>query len=66
MFGSLSLIAPIFCGIAAGPDVEVHVALVRKYVNAGFDHIVLTCPGNAQAEFIDFFARELKPRLDAL
>lgn len=52
--------------IAAGPDVEAHVALVRKYVDAGFDHIVLTCPGRAQSAFIDFFARELKPRLDAL
>jgi G6PDH family F420-dependent oxidoreductase len=52
--------------IATGPDVEAHVALVRKYVEAGFDHIVLTCPGQAQAAFIDFFARELKPRLEAL
>lgn len=52
--------------IAAGPDVEAHVAIVRKYVDVGFDHIVLTCPGQEQAAFIDFFARELKPRLEAL
>lgn len=52
--------------IAAGPDVEAHVAIVKPYVDAGFDHIVLTCPGQDQAAFIGFFASELKPALDAL
>lgn len=51
---------------ATGPDVDVHLAMVRKYVDAGFNHIVLTCPGQDQKGFIDFFSRELKPRLDAL
>lgn len=51
---------------AAGPDVQVHVAQVRTYLDAGFDHIVLTCPGQDQAGFIDFFARELKPALDSI
>ena len=49
--------------IAAGPDVDVHLALIRKYVDAGYDHIVLTCPGQQQARFIDFFESELRPRL---
>jgi G6PDH family F420-dependent oxidoreductase len=52
--------------IAVGPDAEDHVETVRKAVEAGFDHIVLTCPGPGQAEFIEFFQSELKPRLQAL
>lgn len=52
--------------IAAGPDVETHVRLVRKYVEAGFDHIVLTCPGQDQAGFLKFFAETLKPALNKL
>ncbi len=51
---------------AAGPDPEKAVAAVRKYVDAGFDHIVLTCPGPDQAAFIDFFAKTLKPKLAEL
>lgn len=53
-------------GIAAGPDVAKHVAVVRKYVEAGYDHVVLTCPGPDQAGFIDFFEKELKPALAEL
>ena len=49
--------------IAAGPDVEKHVAQVRKYLDAGYDHVVLTCPGDDQAGFIRFFEKELRPRL---
>ncbi len=49
--------------VAAGPDVEVHLAAIRKYVDAGFDHIVLTQPGPDQAAFLRFFTEQLKPRL---
>lgn len=49
-----------------GPDPEKHLAAIRKYVDAGFDHIVLTAPGPEQAKFIDFFERELKPKLGRL
>jgi G6PDH family F420-dependent oxidoreductase len=49
-----------------GPDPESHLKAIRKYVDAGFDHIVLTAPGPEQAKFIDFFERELKPRLGEL
>jgi G6PDH family F420-dependent oxidoreductase len=49
--------------IAAGPDVDVHKALIGKYVEAGYDHIVLTCPGPDQARFLRFFERELRPAL---
>jgi G6PDH family F420-dependent oxidoreductase len=49
--------------VAAGPDPEKHLALIRKYVEAGYDHIVLTAPGPDQEGFIRFFEKELKPQL---
>jgi G6PDH family F420-dependent oxidoreductase len=52
--------------IAAGPDVERHLAAVRKYVDAGYDHIVLLGVGPDQEKFIGFFERELRPRLAEL
>lgn len=49
-----------------GPDPESHLAAIRKYVDAGFDHIVLLGAGPDQAGFIDFFESKLKPRLGEL
>jgi G6PDH family F420-dependent oxidoreductase len=46
-----------------GPDPESHLKAIARFVDAGFDHIVLTAVGDDQAGFIDFFERELKPRL---
>jgi hypothetical protein len=52
--------------VACGPDPERHVAAVRKYVEAGFDHVVLLGAGPDQAGFLGFWQKELKPRLDKL
>jgi G6PDH family F420-dependent oxidoreductase len=52
--------------VACGPDPEKHVAAVKKYVDAGFDHIVLLGAGPDQESFLSFFQKELKPRLDKL
>jgi G6PDH family F420-dependent oxidoreductase len=52
--------------IPAGPDVEAHLQAIRKYVDAGFDHIVLTGIGPDQDKFIDFFQRELRPKVAEL
>ena len=51
---------------AVGPDVERHVQAVRKYADAGFDHLVLQNAGPDPDGFIDFFERELAERLRAL
>ena len=48
---------------AAGPDPETYVQAVRKYTDAGFDHIVLQNAGPDPDGFLDFFAKELKDRL---
>lgn len=49
--------------IPTGPDPEKHLAAIRKYVDAGFSHIVLVGIGPDQAGFIDFFEKELRPHL---
>jgi G6PDH family F420-dependent oxidoreductase len=52
--------------VACGPDPERHVAAVRKYVEAGFDHIVLMGAGPDQEGFLGFWQKELAPRLRKL
>jgi G6PDH family F420-dependent oxidoreductase len=52
--------------VACGPDPERHVAAVRKYVEAGFDHIVLLGIGPDQEGFVNFWQKELKARLKKL
>ena len=49
-----------------GPDPESHLKAIGTFIDAGFDHIVLTGVGDDQAGFIDFFQRELKPRLSEM
>ena len=49
--------------IPAGPDPEVHLAAIKKYTDAGFTHVVLACPGDDQAGFIDYVETELLPKL---
>ncbi|MGW0176363.1 TIGR03557 family F420-dependent LLM class oxidoreductase [Rhodococcus sp. NPDC003322] len=49
-----------------GPDVDAHVAAVRRYVDAGFDHLVLTNAGPDPDGFFDFFAAELAPAIGKL
>jgi G6PDH family F420-dependent oxidoreductase len=45
--------------ITCGPSVERHVAAVKKYVDAGFDHIVLVQIGQDQDYFFQAFKSEL-------
>ncbi|MFC0205424.1 TIGR03557 family F420-dependent LLM class oxidoreductase [Novosphingobium soli] len=49
--------------ITVGPDPEAHLPAIRKWLDAGFDHVVLTCPGDDQEGFIAFCEKELFPRL---
>ena len=46
-----------------GPEVAKHVAAVRSYEQAGYDHVVLANNGPDPDGFMDFFTRELKPAL---
>ncbi|MFY1594263.1 TIGR03557 family F420-dependent LLM class oxidoreductase [Micromonospora sp. WMMD737] len=51
---------------SVGPDPEAHVAAVRPYVEAGYDHVVLQNAGPDPDGFLDFFAGDLAARLRAL
>lgn len=48
-----------------GPDAAKHLAAIREYEQAGYDHVVLMNNGPDPDGFMDFFTRELKPELDA-
>lgn len=49
--------------ITCGPSAEDHLKAIGRYVEAGFDHIVLVQIGPDQDYFMDFFERELAPAL---
>jgi hypothetical protein len=49
--------------ITCGPDPEAHVEAIRSYVDAGYDEIFIAQVGDDQHGFLDFFDKELRPRL---
>ena len=48
-----------------GPDPARYVEAVQKFVDAGFDHVVLLQAGHEQEAFLRFFENELAPLLRA-
>jgi hypothetical protein len=50
--------------IPCGPDPQRHVELLRKYLNAGYDEVYVSQIGDDQSGFLDFFSREIRPRLE--
>jgi hypothetical protein len=48
-----------------GPDVARHLEAIKKYQDAGFDHIYLHQIGPDQAGFFRFCEREILPRFRA-
>jgi G6PDH family F420-dependent oxidoreductase len=49
--------------VSCGPSPERHLQAIERYVEAGYDHIILVQVGPEQDAFIDFFERELSPAL---
>ena len=49
-----------------GNDPAAVVDQVKKYVDAGFNHLVFHAPGHDQRRFLDLFERDLAPRLREL
>ena len=49
--------------VVCGPDPELHLAEIRKYVEAGFDHVYIHQVGPQQEEAIRFYQREIFPAL---
>lgn len=52
--------------IACGPDPEVHLDFVRRFVAAGYDHVFLHQVGPDQEGFLRFCERELLPQVASL
>jgi coenzyme F420-dependent glucose-6-phosphate dehydrogenase len=50
--------------VSSDPDETVE--LIRPYVDAGFNHLVLHAPGDYQRRFLGLFATDLEPRLRKL
>ena len=49
--------------IVCGPDPDAHVARIREYENAGYDHVYVHQVGPEQDGFFRFYQREVIPRL---
>jgi G6PDH family F420-dependent oxidoreductase len=49
--------------VVCGPDVDHHVAAMREFVEAGYDHVYVHQIGPEQHDFMDFWSREVLPRL---
>lgn len=49
--------------IAAGPDPDEHIAMIERFIDAGYDHIWIHQIGPDQDGFFDFYSKEILPRL---
>jgi G6PDH family F420-dependent oxidoreductase len=49
--------------ISCGPDPERHVKAISAYLEAGFDQVYINQIGSDWAGFLQYFNRELRPRL---
>jgi G6PDH family F420-dependent oxidoreductase len=49
--------------VSLGPSPEAHLEAIREYIDAGFDHLILTQIGPEQDPFFEFFERELRHSL---
>ena len=49
--------------VICGPDPQAHVDGIRKFVDAGYDHIYVHQIGPQQEEFMRFYAQEVLPQV---
>jgi coenzyme F420-dependent glucose-6-phosphate dehydrogenase len=52
--------------ITCGPDPKKHLAAIRKYAEAGYDHICVHQVGKEQKGFFEFYEQEILPELRTL
>jgi G6PDH family F420-dependent oxidoreductase len=52
--------------VVCGPDPEKHLAGIRKFADAGFDHVYVHQVGPDQEGFLDFYEREILPATESL
>lgn len=49
--------------VVCGPDPEKHIAKIKEYVDAGIEHVYVHQVGPDQEGFLDFYAREVMPKV---
>jgi coenzyme F420-dependent glucose-6-phosphate dehydrogenase len=49
--------------VVCGPDTDRHLEKIQEYVDAGYDHVYVHQIGPDQAGFVDFYKREVLPKL---
>jgi G6PDH family F420-dependent oxidoreductase len=49
--------------VSCGPSADRHLEAIGRYIDAGYDHIILLQVGPHQDYFLDLFERELAPSL---
>ena len=52
--------------VICGPDVDRHVQAIEKFADAGYGHVCIHQVGPDQQGFLDFYARNVLPRLTNL
>ena len=52
--------------ITCGPDPKKHLAAIRKYVEAGYDHVCVHQVGREQKGFFEFYEQEILPELKTM
>jgi coenzyme F420-dependent glucose-6-phosphate dehydrogenase len=53
----------VAASVVCGPDPERHLAAIREYVDAGYDHVYVHQVGSDQEGFFRFYERDVLPRL---
>ena len=48
--------------VVCGPDADAHLEGIRRFADAGFDHVYVHQVGPDQEGFTDFYARECSAR----
>ena len=52
--------------VVCGPDIDRHVEAITKYADAGYGHVCVHQVGPDQQGFLQFYQREVLPRLTTL
>jgi alkanesulfonate monooxygenase SsuD/methylene tetrahydromethanopterin reductase-like flavin-dependent oxidoreductase (luciferase family) len=55
--------AAIADAVLCGPDPERHLAAIREFEDAGFDHVYVHQVGSDQLGFFDCYRSEVMPKL---
>jgi coenzyme F420-dependent glucose-6-phosphate dehydrogenase len=53
----------IAANVVCGPDPEKHLAAIREFLDAGYDHLYVHQVGDDQEGFFDFYEREVIPSI---